>query len=47
MTFDEAISRRTGPAELVLRTRQADPEHPSFVELAVELNGVNAQSLWL
>jgi hypothetical protein len=40
----DAGSRRTGPGELVLRTRQPDPEHPSSVDLVVELDGIPTQS---
>jgi hypothetical protein len=47
ISFDEAVSRRTGPGELVLRTTQPDPVQPSFVELSVELDGANARGLRL
>lgn len=47
LTVDEAVGRRTGPGELVLRTRQPDPDRPSVVDLAVELAGVHTRSLRL
>jgi hypothetical protein len=47
VTGGAAIGRRTGPGELVLRTTQLDPERPSLVELAVELDGVSTEALRL
>lgn len=45
--FDVPLVRRTGVSELVLRTKQPDPERPSLVELTVELDGISSTSLRL
>ena len=47
ISLDLPLSRRTDRGELVLHTRQPDPEHPSVVELAVELDGVISPALRL
>ncbi len=45
--LDVPPDRRTGAGELVLHTRQPDPERPSLVDLEVELDGVSSSSLRL
>ena len=45
--LDVSLGGRTGAGELVLRTTQPDPEQPSSVELAVELDGVSSPGLRL